>query len=112
MYRATSPTHTFIFDFDPQEMFKSMLITYAQNGENVIEKRMEDLSFAEDVDDEGDPVYFAFLKLTQEETNRFSTKLSSYVYIQIRALTMDDEAVVFQKYKTQLYDVLNDEVLT
>lgn len=112
MYRATSPTHTFIFDFDPQETFKSMLVTYAQNGENVLEKRMEDLSFAEDIDVHGNPVYFAFLKLTQEETNRFVTKPSPYVYIQVRALTMGDEAVVFQKHKAPLFDVLNDEVLT
>lgn len=35
MYRATTPTHSFIFDIDPDETFRTILITYAQEGDIV-----------------------------------------------------------------------------
>lgn len=38
MYRATTPQHDFLFDVDPQLVFKRILITYAQNNQIVLQK--------------------------------------------------------------------------
>lgn len=109
MYRATTPTHKFCFgDINPDDL-KSILITYVQNDKIVFEKTKNDLTIsAEEV--EGETHYHASLKLAQEETNMFSPKTSS-VYIQVRALDYNDNAVASDIVKVSLHDVLNDEVL-
>ena len=50
MYRATTPTHSFIFDIDPDETFRTILITYAQEGDIVLEKGKSDLTFSTTTD--------------------------------------------------------------
>lgn len=111
MYRATTPKHSFIFDVDPEEQFKEILITYAQGNKIVLEKRKEDLSFEQATTCCGEKGYSAYFKLTQKEANMFSAK-NGTVYVQVRVLTYADEAVAFEKKVVSLQDVLNDEVLT
>ena len=109
MYRATTPIHTFIFEVDPDAMFKSILITYAQGNEIVLEKNKNAMTFRQSTDCHGNVVYEGSLKLTQEESNLFSTKSS--VTVQIRALTYEDDAVASDKMNIAIRAVLNDEVL-
>ena len=110
MYRATTPTHNFMFEVNPDTTFRSILITYVQGNEIVLEKTKEDLTFSETTNCKGDVVYQASLHLSQEETNSFSAQ--SPVTVQIRALTYDDEAIASEKMNVAVRDVLNDEVLT
>ena len=110
MYRATTPKHSFIFDVDPVETFKTILITYTQDNEIVLEKGKDDLTFEETTGCDGETAYEAYLKLTQEEANQFNSK--STVSVQVRALTYEGEAVAFDKWTVAVRDVLNDEVLT
>lgn len=112
MIRATTPTHRFFFDVDPEESFQKILITYAQNGQIVLEKHESDLSFESCEDFSGKSVYIASLKLTQEETNLFNAKPKGTVSIQVRAITPEGDAVASDISNISVENVLNDEVLT
>lgn len=103
MFRATTPLHKFIFDQDA-ELFDEILITYAQNGKIVLEKRKDDLTFGQDENGH----YTASVKLTQEESNLFRY---GSVNIQVRVLTADGEALSSEVRTLAVKDVLNDEVL-
>ena len=106
MYRATTPRHTFVFNVNPEETFQTILITYAQDNEIVLEKGKEDLTFTAS----GESEFEATLTLTQEETKLFSNKSS--VKVQVRVLTNNGEAAASTKMTIPVNDVLNDEVLT
>ena len=106
MYRATTPRHTFVFNVNPEETFQTILITYAQDNEIVLEKGKEDLTFTAS----GESEFEATLTLTQEETKLFSNKSS--VKVQVRVLTYNGEAAASTKMTIPVNDVLNDEVLT
>lgn len=110
MIRATTPKHTFIFEEDPETSFKSILITYSQNGQIVLEKTKDDLEFSSFLENKK-TMYSATYRLTQEETNKFESKPRNMVDIQIRALTYNNEALASDKRSIQVQDVLNDEVL-
>lgn len=111
MFRATTPKHTFIFDVDPDATFKEILVTYAQNGQVILNKRKEDMTFSSGTDVDGNEIWMAVVQLTQTETNLFKTKNGPKVSVQLRVLTTDDEAFAFDKMTVSLQDVLNDEVL-
>ena len=111
MIRATTPKHTFIFEQDPDTSFDKILITYAQNGEIVMEKTKDDLEFGTGTDCHGDEVFTATVQLTQEETKKFSAKPRNLVDIQVRVLTYAGEALASDKKSISVLDVLNDEVL-
>lgn len=103
MIRATTPTHRFIFDQNP-DLFEKILITYAQSGRIVLEKGKDDLTFEEQSEEQ----YPAYVQLTQEETNLFRT---SPVTVQVRVLTTGGEVLASEKKTIKVEDVLNDEVL-
>lgn len=120
MYRATTPIHTFIFDVDPEETFKTILITYAQNGTVLVEKGKNDLTIVEKQDPKGNSYWEATVMLSQTETKKFTVQAESCfgssnatksVDVQVRALTYADEAVASEKMTVMVKDVLNDEVL-
>lgn len=110
MFRATTPTHTFLFDVDPDVSYSDILITYAQGNKIVLEKQKSDLTFEGSQVIEGETVYLASLHLTQEESNKFQPIKT--VNVQVRALTYNNEAVASNKIPVSVKDVLNDEVLT
>ena len=110
MYRATTPKHSFIFDVNPEETFKTILITYTQGDQIILEKHKEDLTVEETTGCNDEIAYEAYLRLTQEEANLFNSK--STVSIQVRELTYEGEALAFDKWTVAVKDVLNDEVLT
>ena len=111
MIRATTPRHTFIFEQNPEELFEKILITYSQDDKIVMEKTQDDLEYGTCEDCDGNTVYTASVRLTQEETNMFSANPKSMVEVQVRALTFDGDALASDKKAMAVYDVLNDEVL-
>lgn len=112
MFRATTPKYTFIFDVDPDATFKEILVTYAQNGQVILNKRKADMTFADGTDVHGETMYLATVQLTQAETNLFKMKNGPKVIIQVRVLTTEDDVYAFDKMTVALEDVLNDEVLS
>ena len=108
MIRGTTPTHTFTFkNLDPQT-FKVLNIYYAQQGVELLAKGKEDCTFSTQ-ETEDNIVYLASVRLTQEETKKFNAKYD--VEVQLRALTADDQSLATSKYKLNVWDVINDEVL-
>lgn len=99
MIRATTPTHSFELPFG-KDYISKLIVTYDQDGNTVIEKRLEDVSF------EGNTL---LVNLTQEETNLFESE--KMVCIQLRVLTVNGKSIPSQKIYKNVYDVLNDEVL-
>lgn len=99
MLRATTPTHRFMLPFG-EDMVQKLLITYAQQGVNVLEKTEGDVQY------DGNAIY---LTLTQAETNLF--KPNSDVEIQVRVLTKSNDALASKIFAVSVGDVLNDEVL-
>ncbi len=104
MYRATTPRHVFYFKGVDPAGFKTILITYAQMGQIVLEKTKTDLTF--EAPSEG--VYKAHLRLTQEEANLFK---NGNVNIQVRAVTGTGDALASEIKNLKVQEVLNDEVL-
>lgn len=100
MIRGTTPTHTFKMPFSPENI-KDIIVTYAQRGKVIFEKRTDECSFTDDS---------VIVRLTQEETFLFPS--SDDVYIQLRVLLQDGSALASCKYSVPLFDVLNDEVMT
>lgn len=111
MIRATTPKHTFIFEQDPEDVFDKILITYAQNDKIIMEKTKDDLEYGTTEDCDGNTVYTASVRLTQDETKRFSSKPRNMVDIQVRVLTYEGEALASDKKSISVLDVLDDEVL-
>lgn len=100
MRRATTPTHTFSFPHEYVGKISKILVTYSQNGEQLLNKTEKDGTI------DGNKFYFT---LTQEETNLFNT--TYYVEVQIRILTSDNVAVASDVAVEPCEKVLNDEVL-
>lgn len=114
MYRATTPTHKFCFGRVNPNLFKEILVTYAQNDTIILEKKKQDLVItSEDImhDEETETYYHATLKLTQQETNLFKTQNGLTIVIQIRAIDNEGNVSASNKMKVSIQDVLNDEVL-
>lgn len=108
MYRATTPTHKFVFKNLNPETFQILNIYYAQQGVEVLKKEKKDCSFYSKEVEDG-IIYVAYVILTQEETKLFKPKLN--VKIQLRALTEDARALASEEYEVPVFNVINDEVL-
>lgn len=100
MIRGTTPTHVFRFPFDTG-LLKDLRITYAQNGETVVERSLTDCDL------NGNELSFI---LTQEETLRFSDDVR--VERQIRALKTNGKVFATDVEYMSVARVLNEEVLT
>lgn len=110
MIRATTPKHIFVFEEDPENTFKTILITYSQNGQIILEKTKDNLEFTSFIENKK-TLYSASYRLTQEETKKFESKPRNMIDVQIRVLTYSGEALASDKKSIQVQDVLNDEVL-
>lgn len=111
MIRATTPKHMFVFDTDPSE-FKTILITYAQGDQIILEKQKDDLTIEEQQNACMETEYIAWFRMTQEETKLFTATPGNKVTVQVRVLTYDGESLASEKKTLAVQDVLNDEVLT
>lgn len=100
MRRATTPTHEFeLLDLDPT-LISKIRITYAQSGKIIVTKNKEDITFEGNV---------AKVRLTQEETIKFDE--NKIVKIQIRVLTLGNDAPASEIMKIPCLEVLDDEVM-
>ena len=106
MRRITTPTHTFIFDTNPQT-FTAFRITYKQNGATVLEKTEADREQME-VTQAGDKYVLAY-NLTQEETAKFTP--NSQAKVQVRAKLEDGTVVASEVFAFAVADVFNQEIL-
>lgn len=108
MYRATTPTHKFVFNGLDPSTFKELNVYYAQQGIELLKKTKEDCTItSEETADSID--YIVYYTLSQEETKLF--KARQPVKVQLRALTSDNRALATSEYEVPVCDVINDEVL-
>ena len=98
MYRGTTPTNQFTCDINLNDA-DAIYITYEQNHRVIVEKTKADVVFGEG---------FISVKLTQEETLRFSERA---VNIQIRARFPDGTAIASNIIHTAASDVLKEGVI-
>lgn len=110
MYRASTPRHVFYFDIDPELYFKSIQITYSQDGNQVLVKNKDDLTFGTE-ETEGEVQYLAYFQLSQEDTRAFD-KTTPFVSLQVRMLDQHDNVITSPIVRFRVQKVLNDEVLT
>ena len=114
MIRATTPKHIFLFEpyTDPAD-FAKILITYTQGDKIVLEKTKDDLTMETIIDEGTNELlgYKAWFRMTQEETKLFQANSGKNVKVQVRALTVEGEALASDKRIVTVQDVLNDEVL-
>ena len=99
MIRGTTPTHIFTTNIDTSEL-KSVMVIYAQGGNELFKKSIEDCAL------NGNQIS---VKLTQEDTFKFDC--NQKVQIQVRALTIDGNAMASKLYILSVDECLNDEVL-
>ena len=100
MVRATTPTHTFVLPLSVDDV-KTLLLTYSQNDNVVMEKEKDDLTATDD-----NTIQYV---LTQEETLKFDASKS--VQIQLRVLTHGGSALASRVFSVPCGNVLNPEVL-
>lgn len=100
-YQLTTPVQKYIFQDDiPVEDFAWLRWTFAQARMIKLEKSMPDLNF------DGQAMWF---KMTQAETKLFDPFLP--INVQVRAVRLDGEALVFPEYIISTHDVLNGTVV-
>lgn len=99
MIRGTTPTHVFKLPVDAG-MIQGFMISYAQNGVEILKKEMYDCEIAD---------HFAGVTLTQEDTLALNPK--NNVQIQARLLTKEGAAFASPVYVVNVMDCLNSEVM-
>lgn len=98
MIRGTTPTLEFELPIDTS-LLKTAWVTIKQNLEIVINKPLEELEKNGKV---------LSLSLTQEDTLNLK---DGYVEIQLRVVTMDDEALASNIFKVPVNKILYEEVI-
>ena len=98
MFRGTTPTNTFTTNLDLSTA-EVIYITYQQNGQDIIEKNINDITFGEGS---------LSVELTQEDTLKLSDR---EVLIQIRAKFPNGKAVASNIIKTPAEMILKDGVI-
>ena len=102
IYRATTPTHTFLFpDTFAPSTFQKLRLTYAQGGKPVVEKTEADMTI------DGARVS---VTLTEEETGRFRVRAPQPV-AQLRFLDNAGGSFASCLMPFAVEEVLNNEVL-
>lgn len=104
MYRLTTPTHTFTLPMQTSEC-SEIQVTYRQNSVSIV-KHYQDGTLPSGMTLDEDTVQ---VRLTQEETKKFSPK--KQVSVQVRVLTTTNNALASQKFKITIKDVLNEDIL-
>lgn len=120
--RGTTPYHNFILPLKRDEI-KDLYITYMQNEEVVLEKSTEeivledaneDLENASIEDTEEEVLTSATVHLTQEDTFNFKfypATEKNIAVIQIRVITVDNEAYASDPIKERVFGVLKEGVI-
>ena len=100
MKQGTTPTHTFLLPFDTSNI-KAFEITYAQHDSILITKRLDDCTL------EGDVVT---VELSQEDTFKFD--ITTQIQMQLRVLTITNQAYATDILLTSISKSLSKEVLS
>ena len=85
---------------EPPSNYSDILVTVAQNGQNLINKYRANLTITE---------YTVILKLTQEETKQFEAGIPAQIQIRCYGGTYD--APGSAAYAIDVYPALNDVIL-
>ena len=99
MIRGTTPTHIFNVDFDTTTI-KEVKISYYQEGEEILVKRTEDCTIQNGTIE---------TNLSQEETFLFDN--TKFANIQVRILTLGNDALASSIMSVSVKECLDDEVL-
>lgn len=99
MIRGTTPTLEFIIPFDTGQLAEAF-VTLSQNGGIVIDKALTECNCEENK---------LSIRLTQEETLKL--QCDCITEIQIRAKTLEGEAVASQIIKVNTERILKDGVI-
>lgn len=98
MRRGTTPTHTFTTEVDLSEA-TDIYITYQQDGKNVVEKTIDDITFIEG----------GFqITLTQKDTLAFTSDTSKKIDVQVRAVLGDGTAIASNIIRIDAHAILKD----
>lgn len=100
MRRLTTPTHVFELNGIDMTTVKKIKITYSQQKNVILEKRDDDLTIDRSS---------VSVKLTQEDTKKFSANYP--VEMQLRILTVGDDALASDILTAGVMSVLDDEVM-
>lgn len=84
----------------PPATYSDVLVTFQQNGQNLINKSLDDLTI-----DGSDFI----VELTQEETKMFTS--GTRAWLQIRCFVSDHEAPGSPVYPIEVMPALNDTIL-
>lgn len=101
MIRGTTPTHTFELPFDVS-LISDLRLSYAQGDEVIITKKMEDVTLSEQT---------VTVRLTQEDTLKFDPT-KGILQIQLKVLTTDGDVLSSEIIQENVWQALNNEVLT
>lgn len=99
MIRATTVTHKFTLPLEFSTQVKKLRVIYSQLNKNILVKTEKDVT------SDWKTIY---VPLTQEETKCFAPIETK---VQIRVLTVNDEALATKEYTFIVEDILDDEVL-
>lgn len=112
LYRATTPIHMFWFySLNPENLYRTIRLTYSQDGSILVEKEKSDLTFGVTQTSDGSDCYYMASQLTQNEANLFSSESGSPIEIQIRCVDYGGHVDATNILRITALDVLNDEVL-
>ena len=100
MIRGTTPTHTFDLPISKGNI-KDIRITYVQNDEKIIEKKITDVILSEKK---------VAITLTQDESLKFKARRTAFV--QIRILTDENKVFTSNSEGFFVYDTFNEEILS
>ena len=101
MKRGTTPTHTFTLPFDATMIAKARVL-YSQNDAVILRKEGSDITI------DGNTLV---VRLSQEDTFKFTLGFQKYVEIQVRVLTPANESIVSDIIRVPVDRCLEEDVL-
>ena len=114
--RGTTPYEFFVLP-DPIDKIAEAYITYSQNGEIILDKKLSDAvvePIEETEETEAQPQTKLTLHLTQEDTLKFHfypAAEKNIAWAQVRVLTNDNEAYATEPIQKRIYGILKDGVI-
>ena len=109
LFIGATPTHHYTFPAAYYELEK-ICITYAQDGQIVLEKTKDDLEFLDSYTINNVNYYPSILKLSQEDTYKFDGRKRKYC-MQVKAKTYSGEVIESPIRYYNVEGALNKEVL-
>ena len=100
MIRGTTPTLEFVL---PSEIpsFKTLWITFAQNNIEIFTVKKDQCEIEGNI-----------IRVTLDQDQTLNLSASTFLEMQIRGLTVNDESVASNIIKTQVQRILKDGVIT